>query len=310
MKRILFLIAAISLIVTGCTNNDSPVVNQERVVTFGVSMPEPTQTRAYYEGNGQTPEGLKMTWEAGDVLKLNFVYNETNYAADATIVDSSINGSKASFTTTIPSEIPEGATFTLYAVFKHGKGSFNENGYYEAIDDYINVTLDVEGKTISPLVYAVVKDVKEVPSFALKHAGWVLAMTFVNESKEDAVLSSISLCQDRKQWIYSGNNPSKPWTFNPLTGKGTDYQTDGHSGVGQYIQFQQIADIYEKVTISSSITVYQWVCSDEDPGSNLHISAYIGGWVTAWGVPEATVKPGNVYHMTVSWNGEELTYMK
>lgn len=170
--------------------------------------------------------------------------------------------------------------------------------------------MDVEGRTISPLVYAVVKDVKEVPSFALKHAGWVLAMTFVNESKEDAVLSSISLLQDSKQWIYSGNNSTYPWTFNPLTGKGTHYPTNGHSGVGKYIQFSEIAEIYEKVTISSSITVYQWVCSDEDPGSNLHISAYIGDWVAAWGVPEATVKPGNVYHMTVSWNGEALTYVK
>ena len=80
--------------------------------------------------------------------------------------------------------------------------------------------------------------------------------------------------------------------------------------MGQHIQISQIADIYEKVTISSSITVYQWVCSDEDPGSYLHISAYIGDWVTAWSVPEATVKPGNAYHMTVSWNGEELTYVK
>lgn len=175
--------------------------------------------------------------------------------------------------------------------------------------------MDVEGRTISPLVYAVVKDVKEVPSFALKHAGWVLAMTFVNESKEDAVLSTISLLQDSK-WIYSGNNPTYPWTFNPLTGKGTDYPTNGDAGVGQYIRFSQIADIYEKVTISSPITVYHWVCSDEDPSSYLHISAfigdsaYIGDWVTAWDVPEATVKPGNVYHMTVSWNGKELTYVK
>lgn len=111
MKIHLLTLATFILVATACSKTDTETPDTKgRTFTLTAALPaDKPGSRVLLEEDGATPHGLVMGWESADKLHLNFKYNGTFYRSDAPIVPESISddGTKASFTVTIPSEIPE-----------------------------------------------------------------------------------------------------------------------------------------------------------------------------------------------------------
>ena len=133
MRKILFTLAALAMLMASCTQDDweveqNVVANVPRTFTVAASMPQSTpNTRVSLEADGTTPHGIVMKWEENDVLKLCFEYNGEFFYKDATIVPNSISGDglTAVFNIDYPVEIGDN-NFNVYGVYqKKGEGYFD-----------------------------------------------------------------------------------------------------------------------------------------------------------------------------------------
>ena len=299
MKKIIFTLATLALMLTGCNNFDEPEVPQKvRTMTFSATMPDDAQTRAFYELNDAILyPGLKMKWEEGDNLYVDIVYNEQHLVAVAPAKN--IDGNKADFTITLPEgTIPEGETFDVYAAYQKGgsginKGNFIANpntGYYALSGD----------NGICPLVYGSQKGVTTVGAFSLKHAGWVMAFRLKNATDSDLSISMVAYqATENTNFVYELNNTQ---LFNLLEGKPTGtpntkvfYAEDTKDGLC--------------IPANSTKTFYRWIVSDSSiPAGSFRIQI-IGDKLPKWSseFPGATVENGKVYYTDLTWDGTNLS---
>lgn len=305
------------LMLVGCTTNDEPApVQSERTVTFGVTLPEEAQTRAYYQtiGEGDTP-GLRMMWQPGDILNLGFVGSDgTIIIRDASIIDSSISGNKASFSTSVPQF--DGETFTVYAAFYNGNGGFHiakdpESGlstirFSRDSSDQSSLALD----NISPMVYAVQENVSTISDFSLKHVGWVMAVKLVNDSDTDMVFDAennatqFTFGTTGDAYIYNEHG----WFF--------DFPTETYSANGK--KENRIYLDYKGNTVKAgeSVTLYRYMVTDLNVPNLMCSSYFNNSWhvgdhkYTDFDLPAAKVEPGHVYHVTVTWKGDFTLYIE
>jgi hypothetical protein len=320
MKKTILALAAMMLMLVGCTTNDEPAnVQSERIVTFGVTLPDDAQTRAYYTtvGEGDTP-GLRMMWKSGDKLSLAFVGSDgTKISKTANIIDSNINGNKASFTTSIPSAL-EGKSFTVYAVFFNNKGSFYLE-YLSDSDTKLCFKRDEGDQSllgldnISPVVYAVQKDVTTIGDFSLQHIGWVMALKLVNASDTDMV--------------FDENNTATQFTFG-TTGDDFSYNEHGWefdletASVTPQSKGNRIYFDYKGNTVKAgeSVTLYRYMVTDLQVPLLICSAYFNNGWHfgdhkykegdDSYDLPAATVKNGHVYYVTATWKGDFNLYIE
>ena len=205
MKKTLFTLAALAMIMVSCTQDNLEIEAQEnRTFTVSAAMPEANddaQTRVSLTPNAETGNyGLDLKWEAGDKLMLCFEQDGTFYHNDAPIVDSTISadGKTAQFVITIPTEIPANATFNLYGVYQKTNTRNETNGGYfiegTKLYELENseeecITLDKLGSSergkARPMLYFSQTNIENSsePTFApfnLEHSGWMMALHFKN----------------------------------------------------------------------------------------------------------------------------------
>ena len=162
MKKFYLTIAALALIAAGCSNQELTEAVQDgqdsnaRVITLQAAMPETADeasaTRATYEPDGASVSGIVMKWTADDKLQLCFKHGTACYYKEAPIVPASISadGKTATFTLTVPTEIPATDTFDFYAVYQRKHPYDPGSGYFETgTTNYSIVTSEFENVTLA-----------------------------------------------------------------------------------------------------------------------------------------------------------------
>lgn len=218
MRKILFTLAALAMLMASCTQDNwdveqSATANDTRTFTVKATMPQSTpDTRVSLEADDNTPYGIVLKWEANDVLKLCFEYNGQFIYKDAPIVGSSISadGLRAEFTIDVPVEIGDNK-YNVYGVYqKKGVDYFSgENAYLnneharfeEGTKNYVLNYVEERGVTFDkanffgvmyqnhylahPMLYFSQENISTVAPINLQHSGWMVALHFKNSSPDE-----------------------------------------------------------------------------------------------------------------------------
>ena len=340
MKKILFTLAALAMIMVSCTQDNLEIEAQEnRTFTVSAAMPEANddaQTRVSLTPDAESGSyGLELKWENDDKLMLCFDHDGTYYHIDASIVPSSIsnNGKSAQFTITIPTEIPANATFNLYGVYqktdtRDDNGGFFKEGtktYELENSEEQEITLDKVSSSgvgkARPMLYFSQANIvnSSEPTFApfnLQHSGWMMALHFKNSSGGEMDMP-VSLRLDNPQgtkWAWNGYGNNTIY-FNVST-QAFSYESSTKErdrtlwfNINEYSWLPLYG---QKLAAGESIVVYRWVASLPDV-PQLRGEATIRGSIylypeTSTNMPSKTVTKGNVYHIGLIWDGTNLTW--
>lgn len=279
-----------------------------------------------------------MKWENAEKLYLNFKYNETFYRTNAPIVPESISadGTKASFTVTIPTEIPEGATFDLYGVYqKESTWDENNGGYFEKGENnnvYICenreeecITLDKMGSTQTGIARPVLTfkqtgiTASTIAPIALEHRGWMMALHFKNISGAEINLPEYI------NFEYA-TEPTASFIYNGFIGRqevkidfdnGTISNTNSYEGTMRCVWFAtekySWLPLYgQKLGAGETVVLYRWLISTSDI-AKMHALIFYPGAATYTTIspdgkflPAKTVENGKVYHTYMTWDGTHL----
>lgn len=339
MKKTLFTLAALAMIMVSCTQDNLEIEAQEnRTFTISAAMPEANddaQTRVSLTPDAESGHyGLDLKWEADDKLLLCFEQDGTYYHNDAPIVGSSIsnNGKSAQFTITVPSEIPTSATFSLFGVYqKENTWTATNGGYFKdgsMLYELENgeeqcITLDKMGSSekgiARPMLYfsqANIENSSE-PAIALinlKHSGWMMALHFKNSSGAEIDMP-VTLKLDNPQgtkWAWNGYHGNNTIYFNVST-QAFSYESSTERDRTLWFTINEYnwLPLYgQKLAAGESIVVYRWVASLPDV-PQLRGGATFRGNIypeTSTNMPSKTVTKGNVYHIGLIWDGADLTW--
>lgn len=339
MKKTLFTLAALAMIMVSCTQDNIEIEAQEnRTFTISAAMPEANddaQTRVSLTPDAETGDyGLDLKWEEGDKLMLCFEQDGTYYHNDAPIVASTISadGKTAQFAITIPTEIPTDATFNLYGVYQKTNTWTETNGGYfkegtklyelENSEEQC-ITLDKLGFTgtgkARPMLYFSQTNIENssTPAFAtfnLQHSGWMMALHFKNSSGGEMDMP-VSLRLDNPQgtkWAWNGYGNNTIY-FNVST-QAFSYESstiERDRTLWFNINEYNWLPLYgQKLAAGESIVVYRWVASLPDV-PQLRGEATFRGSVkpeTSTRTAARTVTNGKVYHIGLIWDGTDLTW--
>ena len=339
MKKTLFTLALLAMIMVSCTQDNLEIEAQEnRTFTVSAAMPEANddaQTRVSLTPDAESGSyGLELKWENDDKLMLCFDHDGTYYHNDAPIVASSIsnNGKSAQFTITIPTEIPANATFNLYGVYQKTDTQDNNGGYFKdgsmlyELENYEEqcITLDQMGsleKGIArPMLYfsqANIENSSE-PAIApinLKHSGWMMALHFKNSSGVEMDMP-VSLRLDNPQgtkWAWNGYHGNNTIYFDVAT-QAFSYNSTKERERTLWFNINEYnwLPLYgQKLAAGESIVVYRWVASLPDVPQ-------LKGEATIWGgsiylyptnMPSKTVTNGKMYHVYCEWDGTDYKFV-
>lgn len=341
MKKILFTLAALAMIMVSCTQDNLEIEAQEdRTFTISATMPQANddaQTRVSLTPDAETGNyGLDLKWETGDKLMLCFEYNSTYYKEDAPIVASSIssNGKSAQFSITVPSGIPADANFNLYGVYqKTNERTATNGGYfvdgtkkYELENSEEEcITLDKIGSTekgkARPMLYFSQTNIvnSSKPAFApfnLQHSGWMMALHFKNSSGAEINLP-LRIKLDNTQgakWAWNGYHGNNTIHFDLATQTFSYNDPEKDADRSLYFTINDVGyhwlPLYgQTLAASESIVFYRWVASlSEVP--QLQGEAYIGGVKkTSTNIPAKTVTNGKMYHVYSEWDGTDYKFV-
>ena len=339
MKKILFTLAALAMIMVSCTQDNLEIEAQEnRTFTISATMPQANddaQTRVSLAPDAETGNyGLDLKWETGDKLMLCFDKDGTYYYNDAPIVAGTISsdGKSAQFSITVPSEILADETFNLYGVYQKTNTWAEKNGGYfvDSTEKYELenqeeqcITLDILGKyetgKARPMLYFsqtnIVNSSKpEFAPFNLQHSGWMMALHFKNSSGSEINLPLyIKLDNgDAKKWVWNGIHSSNKIHFDVAKQEfsydhpAKEKDRELYFSINEYnwlpLSGQKLAD-------GESIVFYRWVASQSE-APQLQGEAYIGGEKkTSTNIPAKTVENGKVYHVYSEWDGTDYKFV-
>ena len=341
MKKTLFTLALLAMIIVSCTQDNLEIEAQEnRTFTVSAAMPEANdnaQTRVSLTPDAESGSyGLELKWENDDKLMLCFDHDGTYYHNDAPIVGSSIsnNGKSAQFTITVPSEIPNNASFCLFGVYqKTNTWSATNGGYfkdgsmlYELEDSEEEcITLDKMGsleKGIArPMLYfsqANIENSSE-PAIApinLKHSGWMMALHFKNSSGVEMDMP-VSLRLDNPQgdkWAWNGYHGTNPIYFDVATQAFSYSSSDIERERTLWFAINEYnwLPLYgQKLAAGESIVVYRWVASLPDVPQLRGEATFRGNIYpeTSTKMPSKTVTNGKIYHVYSEWDGTDYKFV-
>lgn len=343
MKQKIFFLAALALVAASCAKNeiDAPAQEQGRTLTLAATLPgEPNdpETRLALQTDDATPHGLLLKWSEGDKLYLNFKHGGTFYRIDAPIVPGSIsaNGKTASFTITVPEEIPTGVPFDLYGV--HQKVSTwgeNDGGYFEKGQNnnvYVCenseeecITLDKMGGAQNGIARPVLTfkqtniTAATIAPIAFEHRGWMMALHFKNTSEAEIDLP-------RKLEFRYRSASASSFIYNGYHGLETvkiDLDNDAVSASSS--SWDSKACVYftinkyswlplsgKKLGAGQTIVLYRWAIStpaiDKMYATGIISGADRDSQNSPDGkfLPAKTVEKGKVYHTYMTWDGTHL----
>ena len=130
--KLLLILAAVSLIFTGCAKDELTEQPQPRIMRFTATVEEPADTRATLE---ETDAGaIRFKWETTDIIQMAFVQGDIKKTANAAVTSVSADGRTAYFSVEVPAEIT--GDFTLYA---YRSSRFDGGGELLAADPTIAV---------------------------------------------------------------------------------------------------------------------------------------------------------------------------
>lgn len=341
MKKTLFTLALLAMIMVSCTQDNLEIEAQEnRTFTVSAAMPEANddaQTRVSLTPDAESGSyGLELKWEEGDKLMLCFEKDGTYYHNDAPIVGSSIsnNGKSAQFTITIPTEIRANETFNLYGVYqKENTWTETNGGYFKdgtmlyelENSEEESITLDKMGSygngIARPMLYfsqANIENSSE-PAIApinLKHSGWMMALHFKNSSGVEMDMP-VSLRLDNPQgtkWAWNGYHGNNTIYFDVST-QAFSYESSTKErdrtlwfNINEYNWLPLYG---QKLAAGESIVVYRWVASLPDV-PQLKGEAIFRGSIypkTSTNMPSKTVTNGKMYHVYSEWDGTDYKFV-
>ena len=340
MKKTLFTLALLAMIMVSCTQDNLEIEAQEnRTFTVSAAMPEANddaQTRVSLTPDAESGSyGLELKWENDDKLMLCFDHDGTYYHIDASIVPSSIsnNGKSAQFTITIPTEIRANETFNLYGVYqKENTWTETNGGYFKdgtmlyelENSEEESITLDKMGSygngIARPMLYfsqANIENSSE-PAIApinLKHSGWMMALHFKNSSGVEMDMP-VSLRLDNPQgteWAWNGYHGNNTIYFNVST-QAFSYSSSSierERTLWFNINEYDWLPLYgQKLAAGKSIVVYRWVASLPDVPQLEGGATFRGNAKpeTPTRTDARTVTNGKVYHIGLIWDGTDLTW--
>ena len=340
MKKFNFILAALVMLAAGgCSKQEFKEAvqqNNTRIITLNASLPSvDSQTRTTLAQDG---EGIVMKWENTDKLYLNFKYGGNFYRADAPIKESSISADKrqASFTVTLPSAIPDGATFDLYGVYQK-ESTLNENngGYFEKgknnnVYMFENteegcVTLDKMGTLQSGIARPAVTfkqigiTATTMAPIVFEHLGWMMALHFKNDSGVQidlpTYLEFIYVGEPSTSFIYNGNHLFYDVSIDLSSSLVSNDTTEWEKKACVWFT---INNYYwnplsgEKLGAGETIVLYRWLISTPNI-DKMYGDGYISGNLIITKdspdgkyLPAKTVEKGKVYHTYMTWNGTHL----
>ena len=343
MKKILFTLAALAMIMVSCTQDNLEIEAQEnRTFTVSAAMPEANdnaQTRVSLTPDAESGSyGLELKWENDDKLMLCFDHDGTYYHNDAPIVASTIStdGKTAQFAITIPTEIPTDATFNLYGVYQKTNTWYATNGGYfkggTKLYELENseeecITLDEmgsAGKGIArPMLYFSQANIvnSSEPAIALinlKHSGWMMALHFKNSSGVEINLPStiqIAYSSSNPVKILNGYHGGEALTFDADTKVFSGGSTNASNTSTIYFSINQFGydwlPLYGNTLLAGeSIVFYRWLVSSSlEIPSFTSTSVYLNGEKKpSTNLSGKTVELGKVYHIGLIWDGTDLTW--
>ena len=340
MKKFNFILAALVMLAAGgCSKQEFKEAvqqNNTRIITINASLPSvDSQTRTTLAQDGA---GIVMKWENTDKLYLNFKYGGNFYRADAPIKESSISADKrqASFTVTLPSAIPDGATFDLYGVYQK-ESTLNENngGYFEKGKNnnvYVFekseegcVTLDKMGTLQSGIARPAVTfkqigiTATTMAPIVFEHLGWMMALHFKNDSGAQIDLPKYLdfryVGKSSTSFIYNGNHLFCDVSIDLSSGLVSNDTTEWEKKARVWFT---INDYYwnplcgKKLGAGETIVLYRWLISTPNI-DKMYGDGYISGNFILTDsspdgkyLPAKTVEKGKVYHTYMTWNGTHL----
>lgn len=341
MKKILFTLAALAMIMVSCTQDNLEIEAQEnRTFTVSAAMPEANdnaQTRVSLTPDAESGSyGLELKWENDDKLMLCFEKDGTYYHNDAPIVGSSIsnNGKSAQFTITIPTEIPANETFNLYGVYQKTDTQVNNGGYFKDGSKLFElengeeqcITLDKMGSSENgiarPMLYfsqANIENSSE-PAIApinLKHSGWMMALHFKNSSGVEMDMPE-RLILDNPQgtkWAWNGIPSNNTTIYFDVSTQAFSYESstkERDRGLWFKINEYNWLPLYgQKLAAGKSIVFYRWVASHADVPQLIGKATFSGSIYpnTSTNISPKTVTNGKMYHVYSEWDGTDYKFV-
>ena len=343
--KIKLTLAALALIAAGCSNQEFTEAvqdsqdNSARIVTLQASMPQfanSAATRASYESDGAAVSGIVMKWTADDKLQLCFKHGGNCYHKDADIDASSISadGKTATFTLTVPTEIPATEAFDFYAVYQKTDGNNNTNGLFESgttnywceKHEEDNVTLDQTGSFGNGIIRPVMLFSRTGITAAqlstltldLAHTGWVMALHLTNNSGAEMDLpNSVSLQYHRPSatsFIWNGYTGFSTIEIDATSGTITSSSSSWSNTACVYFVVNGRNSLPlsgQKLGAGATIVLYRWAVSTEQLNrmqAQMLRKGAVTGNISSNYLPQKTVTKGKVYHIFLKWDGANLTF--
>jgi hypothetical protein len=237
MKKLIFYIIAILLILTGCSKLEIPVdeINEEAVteqqngaksLSISAEMPSETSTRVAL--TKEEDNSIKLTWEAGDELQLCFVQDGNKVKQVVTVNNITNEGKKASFDVSIPIAFGD-ANFDLYGVYGGG-GLLDSNPTLAVLPTVsssassLNVLSDEE---YTMLRFAA-KEINASSSVSVtfQHIGSLFCLTLKNATTTSIEnMGEARLTSTTGGWAYNSAESGK--SYNLATNQFQDVETAG-----------------------------------------------------------------------------------
>ncbi len=332
MKKIL-LIAAVALIAVSCNKTEiTTPATKGRTITVTATLPtDEPQSRISLEYDGKIPNGLQLKWEKEDKLQLCFVHSGKYYYSTAPIIAEKISSDskKAEFSITLPENMPKEGTFTFHAVYQKTDGDDSNGGRFEPnTENYLlewyeerAITLDDPKGMIHPMLRFSQKEATAttLKNISLEHTGWVMAVNFKNETTSVIELPEYLQLFYEKQhetsFIWNGyqrtddikvniNNVEVSRETQQWTNKASIYFNINREGLPLYNK--------EKLEPKEIRILYRWIVSTPDiqPMKGKIQMRDKKTAETSTPLKARKVENGKVYHVKLSWDGNQLQWGK
>jgi hypothetical protein len=229
MKFRLFLLAAVALVLAGCSsetieygNDQLPDLPKGKVLQVTASFDEPVGTRGSLEEYGTTiVKTIGFRWDTTDIIQYSFEQDGTKYSNIANVDSVGVEGKTAFFTVEIPVGIDTESPYTLYG-FRSGRWPFKTVGsVLDAGDPTIAIlptdqydyksTLADQAIVFSLWGKKVIEPDMENISIPFQHFGSMMTLHLKNVGTTPVTdLHSVAL----------QTNPSTNWILNRQSGEG------------------------------------------------------------------------------------------
>ncbi len=335
MKKILFL-AAVALIAVSCNKTEiTTPATKGRTITVTATLPaDEPQSRISLESDGKIPNGLQLKWEKEDKLQLCFVHSGKYYYSTAPIIAEKISpdSKKAEFSITLPEDMPKEGTFTFHAVYQKTDEDKTNGGYFEeGTENFLfeqneEQCIVVKNKKdnykglIRPALRFSKSEVTDatLTHISFSHMGWIMALNFHNKTdKRIDVPTYLQLLYDNQHStssIWNGYHKTASVKMNLKDGTISSDTPNNINKASIYFNINRdnLPLYNEKLDAKETIILYRWVVSTPDIQPMKAKIQMRDKKVAETSTPlkARKVENGKVYHVKLSWDGNQLQWGK